>query len=263
MSEPTVCCIMLTRDRPELAKKAVECFRKQTYAFAQLFIFDTGNEKAGYFLDDDKVSHCWTDLSLQSWTVGKLRNEANEIAKGFDIFCHWDDDDWSHPNRIAEQVHLLQSSGAEVVGYSDMLFSRTTGSLIEEDFLTGEKHVTEMAEAWLYAHQTPKRPYALGTSLCYWRRAWEAVKFNDETQGVEDHWLNYWRDQGKLTAITSQFRWQGPSGNGHDDLQPRMIARIHGGNTSNGYNLEDHLAKGSKEWKRLPGWNRNVREILG
>ena len=257
---------MLTRDRPELAAKAVECFRKQTYTAKSLLLYNNGESDEIECGCGPEYFHVIDRESQGVVSIGELRNRAINFRTGYgvsEIIIHWDDDDWSHPNRIAEQVHLLQSSGAEVVGYSDMLFSRTTGSLIEEDFLTGEKHVTEMAEAWLYAHQTPKRPYALGTSLCYWRRAWEAVKFNDETQGVEDHWLNYWRDQGKLTAITSQFRWQGPSGNGHDDLQPRMIARIHGGNTSNGYNLEDHLAKGSKEWKRLPGWNRNVREILG
>ncbi len=31
MNEPTVCAMMLTADRPELAKRAVECFRAQTY----------------------------------------------------------------------------------------------------------------------------------------------------------------------------------------------------------------------------------------
>ena len=39
-----------------------------------------------------------------------------------DILVHLDDDDYSHPNRIAEQVVLLQSSGADCVGYREMLF---------------------------------------------------------------------------------------------------------------------------------------------
>ena len=62
-------------------------------------------------------------------TIGtKLRNfagEANGPAWMPEILIHWDDDDYSHPNRIAEQVALLQSSGADAtVGFREMLFWR-------------------------------------------------------------------------------------------------------------------------------------------
>jgi hypothetical protein len=41
MSEPTVCCIMLTKDRPALAARAVRCFRQQTYERKRLLIVNS------------------------------------------------------------------------------------------------------------------------------------------------------------------------------------------------------------------------------
>ena len=261
MSDPTVCAIMLTRDRPELAARAVECFRKQTYADLQFFGLDTGEKCAKDTpYGEPLATTVWMPEQCGKRTIGELRNGAIKGALGyfnFDIVVHWDDDDWSHPNRIVEQVELLQSSAADVVGYRDMLFWR-------EGVLEGEgRACSRPSEAWLYEHQTPARPYALGTSLCYWRKTWERHHFANETQGVEDHWLR----EKKVVSVSAM----GPYGTAlanrpaiyNNPETVRMIARIHGGNTSNGYKLEEYVAKGSKEWKRVPEWDQRVRELLG
>ena len=46
MNQPTVCAIMLTAHRPEYARRAAECFRRQTYdpARRMLLVLDTGHE---------------------------------------------------------------------------------------------------------------------------------------------------------------------------------------------------------------------------
>jgi hypothetical protein len=43
---PSVTCLMLTKDRPEMARHAVECFRRQTYPARKrrLLIWDQGYE---------------------------------------------------------------------------------------------------------------------------------------------------------------------------------------------------------------------------
>ena len=246
---------MLTQDRPELAKRAVECFRKQTYPVKALYLqdfgvqrFDPGNVR------DLRMCLAW---DAPNGTIGSNRNAANKGASGYqfrnqtsapwlspDIFIHWDDDDWSHPNRIAEQVALLQSSGADVVGYNEMLFWRTRG--------------VEVGEAWLYSGPTTRQ--ALGTSLCYWRKTWEARPFNPQLprvgpgqKGGGEDW-EFLRDR-KIEAVSS-LAWSGR----YERIEmPRMIARIHGGNSSNGYsNLEE-----SPNWKRVPQWDDKVREMLG
>lgn len=275
--EPTVCAVMLTRDRPELAKRAVECFRAQTYPNKRLYIFDTGRGLGAVdalpdgYQEFNIVYH--RGLTESDMAIGGLRNRANWWAvrptamsePDGDVLIHWDDDDWSHPNRIAEQVALLQASGADVVGYNEMLFWRTLPGLF-----------VGRGEAWLYSN--PKPPaYALGTSLCYWRKTWERHHFPNETQGVEDHWLR----EKNVVAMSSLgvplFSCEAiPTGEsaGYETFrpgpvqyrtggdEPRMIARIHGGNTSNGYKLEEYVEKGSKEWKRVPEWDAAVRGIL-
>jgi hypothetical protein len=261
MTDPTVCCVMLTRDRAELAAKAVECFRRQTYENKRLLIYRTcGTLSAALSAENfslDESEGMIVAVPRSDATIGMLRNDAAGFAcehQAPEIYVHWDDDDWSHPNRIAEQVALLQASGADVVGYSEMLFWRDAISVPEKYREDLGSTWTEEGEAWLYAHQSPKRPYALGTSLCYWRKTWERHHFANETQGVEDHWLR----EKNVDSVSSVGHPVYRSGN----PEPRMIARIHGGNTSNGYNLEEYVARGSQEWKRVPEWDARVKEIL-
>ena len=122
MADPTVCAVMLTRNRPDMARRAVRSFESQTYQNKRLVIWDTvcgpTVRHAGHF------QHCTIGDAGES--IGKLRNQANALCRE-DIIIHFDDDDVSHPNRIAEQVAHLQASGAECVGYREMLFWRVTG----------------------------------------------------------------------------------------------------------------------------------------
>ena len=269
MTEPTVCCIMLTQDRPELAKRAVECFRTQTYLNKALLVWDTSTEmKPAKRLDvwqfAPDIQHEF--YGPQDYAIGALRNHAiqygtsevvctvgvnKELTGPADIIVHFDDDDWSHPNRIAEQVALLQSSGADVVGYNEMLFWREAQAGAPGS----------IGQAWLYSGPTPRQ--ALGASLCYWRKTWEARLFNPQLprkeKGGGEDW-DFLRDR-KIEVATA-LPQSGPArSEGHFAIvpcEPRMIARIHGGNHSNGY---DGI-ESSAQWKHVPEWDDKVREIL-
>ncbi len=276
MTEPTVCAICLTRDRPELAKRAVECFRKQTYGNKLLVVYDTGGALPEYAKESDDNIQMVLRNGNRNLTIGALRNQANSFAAGADIIVHFDDDDWSHPNRIAEQVALLQASGADVVGYNEMLFWREPRTEFQVQGMDAAGiHIGKRGEAWLYTSTRGGVP-ALGTSLCYWRKTWERHHFANETQGVEDHWMR----EKNVVGVSAMGCWSCQMGRdnvlprcpvcalGYDPSRatpvhsPRMIARIHGGNTSNGYDLEKHVANGSREWKRVPEWDQRVRGIL-
>src|ERR1700691_4751983 len=114
-AEPTVCAVMLTADRPVLARRAVECFRRQTYTPRFMLQLDTGAfTRDSHFSDPRNLSPdndpfgCITvegRPELKSRTIGGLRNEVNALAAqhfpAASILIHWDDDDWSHPSRIA------------------------------------------------------------------------------------------------------------------------------------------------------------------
>lgn len=233
MHQPTVCCVMLTRDRHELAAQAVACFLRQTYREKALLIYDTGQKPLPV---SDELLHMVVHVKAQAersdqnrLPVGALRNNANRMVAA-DIIIHWDDDDWSSPQRIASQVAFLQESGTDAVGYNEMLFCRN-------------------GEAWLYSN-TIRQDYALGTSLCYWRATWTRKQFDDRL-GVpggtgEDH---RWIEGLSLRAKSSVASC------------PLMMARIHSENTMP-YPLEEFVGAGSKEWRRTPLWDATVRERM-
>lgn len=249
MTQPTVCAILLTADRPEMARRAVESFRSQTYPAKRLLILDSGVTQLGF----DSVSTAHGEFYVAGFyvrgqrgpivpTIGELRNMANRL-RHFDepdIFVHFDDDDWSHPNRIAEQVALLQSSGADCVGYREMLFwqEKIPGKIGIEP---GINQMERPGEAWLYSNRDPR--YCLGTSLCYWRKTWERKPFEATSQGEDERFTTGLKCVGISTL---------PG--------PLMIARIHAGNTSNAYDPAD-MWKAS-EWKRVPEWDSHARLIM-
>jgi len=127
-------------------------------------------------------------LKGQRVSIGALRNWAlqlvsraitsyaqDELGNSFksDIICHFDSDDYSAPTRISDQVKLLQESGKQAVGFREMLFWRSA----EAPHAIGEEPDTwNGGQAWLYRNTDPR--YILGTSLCYWRKAWESKPFS-------------------------------------------------------------------------------------
>lgn len=246
MSDPVVACVMLTRDRPAMAQRAVSAFRAQTYERKRLLIWDTSKTRPfalSFNLPDNEK--CVEDVDCYS--IGKLRNRANSWSDYGDSDCsiiaHWDDDDWSHPNRLAEQVALLQFSGADAVAYNQMLFwdSRKYAARRErhaEVQYVGGQHGGCMVEgyineAWLYSGIHDQ---ILGTSLCYWRKTWQQKPF-PETGPQSDRGEDMAFVAGlKVKAVSSLVG------------EPRMIASVHGSNHST-------VINNSREWSRVPNWD--------
>lgn len=254
MTSPIVCAVMLTADRPAMARRAVECFRAQTYENKYLLAWDSGSVPAGIEAHDDEL---WIRETPCSATIGNLRNSANRVAFGGSeniVLVNWDDDDWSHPNRIAEQVALLQWSRADVVGYNEMLFWR------EAEAPGSARVELNSGEAWLYSNPEPN--YCLGTSLCYWREAWERKPFDATSQGEDTRFISGLKSLGVSSLEWKQHLVDGmpfetviqndPKG------EPRMVASIHAGNTSNAYKS----FAGKSEWRRVPEWDAHCRSTM-
>lgn len=139
---PLVSCLCLTfNGRKEWLEKSIACFQAQTYENLEWILVPEDNYR----------------------TIGDKRNAGCEIASG-EIICHWDDDDFSFPGRVAAQVKTLQDSGKAVTGYHSMKF-------------------TDGVSWWQYrgGHGS-----ALGTSLCYRRDWWERHRFAS-MQTAEDN----------------------------------------------------------------------------
>ena len=113
---PLVSCLMVTRERYELARRAVECFRGQAYPNLELVIVDHGanDELARWVgsLGDSRI-RCSRPAD-RNVTLGELRNLAVQTARG-EYIAQWDDDDISHPDRVMEQMTALFAARADAV----------------------------------------------------------------------------------------------------------------------------------------------------
>ncbi len=188
---PLVSCVMPTRDRPTFIRQAVACFEAQTYPNKELVVVDNGDPIKHLLPAGVRYRH----VGYHQLTTGAMRNAACELATG-PIIAHWDDDDYSHPARLKEQMKLMVSMCVSLTGYNSMFF-------IDE---SNEK-------AWLY--RNPEF-YALGTSLVYSRDYWRGGKFPDQDVAEDSQFIEraQWR---RAMAVC--------------DANDRLIARIHPANT--------------------------------
>ena len=126
---PKVSCLMVTADRPDLCRRAIRCYNRQTYTNKELVVVDDGNTDLTPVLSsvpDDELTY----LRLtggSNFVLGKLRNIALDTASG-DIFTQWDDDEWYHPERIEKQVEIL------LEGYDACCLEATLMHISDEEF---------------------------------------------------------------------------------------------------------------------------------
>jgi cellulose synthase/poly-beta-1,6-N-acetylglucosamine synthase-like glycosyltransferase len=110
-----VSCVCVTRNRPDLLKRSIECFLAQTYANRELIVLyeddDTATEEfVGNGFSPDSGVRLIRVPAYPKMTLGELRNVAIKIARG-EFVCQWDGDDWYHMNRIELQYRKLFTEG--------------------------------------------------------------------------------------------------------------------------------------------------------
>ncbi len=105
---PRVSCLMVTRARCELAQRAIECFRRQTYPNRELIVInddpDAALERWVNSLRDPQIQYL--GLADAGKSLGELRNLSLRTAQG-EYISQWDDDDVSHPDRLLLQMSAL------------------------------------------------------------------------------------------------------------------------------------------------------------
>lgn len=173
MGEELVSCIMPTMaNRSHLREVAIKCYESQDWANKELIIVE----------DEGSIGH-------------KL-NLACERAKG-NILIRFDDDDWSAPNRITDQVNRLILNNKSISGYNSIYFWNE-----------------QTQEATQYRGV---RKYSLGTALCFTRSYWNSNKFLDSSNGEDLAFIQTARNGEDIVSI---------------DAGQFMIARLHSLNTA-------------------------------
>jgi glycosyltransferase involved in cell wall biosynthesis len=190
-----VTCIMPTRDRRPFVPLAIACFLAQDYPHRELLVLDDGDRPVADFVPSDpRIRYERVEKAL---VLGAKRNLACRLAEG-DLIAHWDDDDWSAPQRLSSEVAALQRSGADVVGLDELLFVDLLGD-----------------RAWRYLYPKGSRPWVAGGTMCYRRSFWEAHPFSEISVGEDSRFV--WTRGARVTAL--------------DDVT-LYAATVHSGNTS-------------------------------
>lgn len=118
-------------------------------------------------------------------TTGRARNVGVEASLG-EVIAHFDDDDFSHPGRLEDQLRRLIASGKPVTGYRSMRF-------------------TDGTRWWRYDGSAD---YALGTSLVYRRDFWQRSRFPDLKVGEDNQFVSRARACGGIaTADAGEMMW--------------------------------------------------------
>ncbi len=188
--QPLVTCIIPTWNRGKFIPAAIACWLAQTYQNKELLIMDDSDEPVRKLVP--KVPGIRYVRLKEKLTTGAKRNRCCELAKG-EIICHFDDDDWSAPDRIADQVARLQETGLPLTGYSTL-------------YLWDRVH----NEARRFVGAT--KGYICGTTMCYLKAFWQDHPFPDK-QMSSDNDVVYPAARSKQIAFS------------HDAT--RVVARIH------------------------------------
>ncbi len=114
---------MVTRNRAKLARRAIECFSRQTLRNTELVIVDDGDEDYSEVIAPYSKNHRISYHRLPpdaERTLGAARNVSLDVAEG-DYCAQWDDDEWYHPKRLEVQMRAVATGfGAVVLDYTLM-----------------------------------------------------------------------------------------------------------------------------------------------
>ena len=112
---PKVSCLMVTQgSRFALAREAGREFLRQTWPHKELIVIDDSEDSRLERWIDSQAEDgiIFVRLPPKRHLLGELRNIARECASG-EWIAQWDDDDHSHPDRLATQLHLALSVEAD------------------------------------------------------------------------------------------------------------------------------------------------------
>jgi glycosyltransferase involved in cell wall biosynthesis len=120
---PLISCLCVTNKRVHFLKRAINCFLGQSYPGKEMIIVCPE--------DDRDTLGCIADLKNEQlvpvtvpaghqFTLGELRNISLEHCNG-EYFCQWDDDDWSHRDRLGIQLNNLTRNRYPVTMLTNVL----------------------------------------------------------------------------------------------------------------------------------------------
>ena len=173
---PLVSCLMVTADRPVLVQRAIWCFQQQTYPRKELVVLDNGTQPIEHLLadvPDGSVRYAHVTRGPET-VIGGLRNRSLDMATGDLVVPQWDDDDWSHPERLSRQVEALQAGPYDAVVLQGTLMHVDTPEYFDRPFLGTLKG---------------------GVPPTVLHRRDDAIRYPDLRRTSDTHYVNAWQER--------------------------------------------------------------------
>ncbi|GJM15792.1 MAG: hypothetical protein DHS20C13_11190 [Thermodesulfobacteriota bacterium] len=222
--EPLISCLCVTRDRTHLLHRAIRSFRDQTYTHKELVIvYENDDSSSNEFLrgvTDNNIYKIEAPASPRH-TLGELRNLAVSKSKG-EYFCQWDDDDFSHNERLSFQMRVLQESGLPACVMVHWLVF---------DEFSGKAYVSNM------------RPWE-GSIMCRKSLVGDDIKYENQSKGEDTPLINKLFSKNLIFPI----------------VMPKLYVYVYHGNNVWTEEHWDKIFKASK--KLSDDSSRVIKEIL-
>ena len=187
-----------THNRRRYIPSMIACFLSQTYTDSELVIVDDGTDSVADLIPNNPRIK-YIRLEVPRRTTGSNRNLCCSIAQG-EFIIHFDDDDWSAPGRIADQVYKLESSGKHVMTYHNFLYWNV-----------------DTRKVYRFHPANAHCPCPYGATFCYRKTWWEQHRFDDVRLGED---TNFGRAAERLRQLI------------YSDAGQFMVVRAHNSNTS-------------------------------
>jgi hypothetical protein len=224
-AQPLVSCIMpTTGDRRHLLPQAIRCFQRQSYPNMELVIVCDGEDDMADLIpcDDERIHYFYR--GRERHTHGATLNLACERAIG-EFIAHFDDDDWSHPDRLSFEVGALMAEGVDICSFSQLLFL---------EIATGK---VRLCRTPTLLHPSLYHCQPFGAAYVYRRSYWTSSPFPDLPRDSDMAFTSA-RGRQDHSVLVSDYRL--------------YVAMIHSSNTA------DYTEK--SYWAPWPG---DLREIMG
>jgi len=223
---PRVSCLMVTANRLAIAKRAVECFKSQSYPNKELIIIDDGSQDYSPILAGIPSSDfCYHRIEKKEGTyLGQLRNISLDKANG-DILAQWDDDDWYHPDRLSIQVSQL-TDGIKACTLSKTLMHINSTEHQESPFLGGLKS-------------------GVPGTIVHFRN--DDIRYPNIKKAEDTEYLNEWTKQGYFKLA--------------DEYAYLFLRSFHGSNTWDMEHFVRRMRNSPLKWVRYM-WHKHVLKDL-
>ncbi len=217
--EPLISCLCVTRDRAPLLERAVRSFRDQEYGHKELVIvYESDDPATGKFLtgiSDDNILKIQVPAAPRL-TLGGLRNLAIEESRG-GYFCQWDDDDFSHNQRLSFQMEVLrQSAMPACVMFHWLMFDETCGQAYVSSMRPWEGSLlckkSLIGDELSYENKSRGEDTSLISGLFSKNLVFPVIMpklyiyvYHGGNVWTEEHWSGIFRGSTKLSAESSRI----------------------------------------------------------